>query len=441
MSVTRLAVMPFTVRGSPEVDYLADGMVTLLSARLDGIGGLAAVDPRALLAQVAGEAALGEASPEIGQRVARHFGAGHYVLGDIVTAGGTVEISAALYESERIEPVSRARVSGSPQEIIGMVDVLAAELLTSRFAQARSRTVDLGGLTTVDLEALKDYLEGERMMRDGRFSEAVRALQGAVARDSTFALAQYLLGVAANWDDNEEVSRRATMAAIRERARLSPRAAALVDALEPYVFGRPWEAELQYRDIVRRYPDQLEAWYMLGEAIFHGGYATGKSLVESRDMFQRALALDPDNSEALLHLVRIAARHGPRVEFDQLVGRFLAANRTLEVQSLRAFMDRDPTSRTQVLEELKRASDVIVALSAIALAVFSEDMDGAREVTRILLNRPEGSYGPWARFMLIHLALAQGQFHEASSVLDDLTTDADARHGVSLLVSWVAATG
>ena len=44
-----IAVLPFAYRGSPEFSYLGEGMVDLLSVKLEGAPGLRPVDPRALL--------------------------------------------------------------------------------------------------------------------------------------------------------------------------------------------------------------------------------------------------------------------------------------------------------------------------------------------------------------------------------------------------------
>jgi serine/threonine-protein kinase len=45
----RFAVLPFSVRGSPQLAYLGEGIVDLLSRNLDGVDGLKAVDPGTVL--------------------------------------------------------------------------------------------------------------------------------------------------------------------------------------------------------------------------------------------------------------------------------------------------------------------------------------------------------------------------------------------------------
>ena len=73
-SPSRVAVLPFSVRGSAEFDYLREGIVDLLSTRLDGVSDLRVSDPRATLARTAGQDA-NAVSPESSMGVARALGA------------------------------------------------------------------------------------------------------------------------------------------------------------------------------------------------------------------------------------------------------------------------------------------------------------------------------------------------------------------------------
>ena len=46
-----IAVLPFSVGGDENLDYLRNGMVRLLSTRFDGMGEIRSIDPNALLVQ------------------------------------------------------------------------------------------------------------------------------------------------------------------------------------------------------------------------------------------------------------------------------------------------------------------------------------------------------------------------------------------------------
>ncbi len=194
-SPTLVAVLPFTVRGDSQFGYLSEGMVNLLSANLDGLGGLRTADPRGLLAFVSRKAG----NPEHGLATANHFGAGLFVLGDIIETNGRLDLAAYLYD-ERGGLQTTARASAAIEEgIYGAVDEIARQLLVSRRTGPAEEMTRLAAATSSSLPALKAYLEGERLLRDGNFSAAVEAFQSATSADTAFALAYYRLAIAAEW--------------------------------------------------------------------------------------------------------------------------------------------------------------------------------------------------------------------------------------------------
>ena len=78
-SGTGLVVMPFAVQGGPDVEYLGDGMVSLLGTKLDGAGDLQTVDARAVLLAMERDG-LAAGDPEAGARAAADFGARFHVV-------------------------------------------------------------------------------------------------------------------------------------------------------------------------------------------------------------------------------------------------------------------------------------------------------------------------------------------------------------------------
>ena len=132
VSLTAVAVFPFTVAGSAELAYLGEGMVDLLSAKLDGTGGLRTVDPRALLGYLARHGAAFD--PERGRTVAEHFGAGLFILGSLVEAGGRLQLSASLYSRQHgAAPIASATFAEQSDRIWELVDRLAVQLLAQQF--------------------------------------------------------------------------------------------------------------------------------------------------------------------------------------------------------------------------------------------------------------------------------------------------------------------
>jgi TolB-like protein len=121
LSATAVAVMPFTFRGDDRFAYLGDGMVDLLSKALDGAGELRAVDPYALLSYLDQRDAR-RLDPQRGRSLAAHFGAGLFVLGNIIEAGGQLRVDAALYDAGGTQRLSVESTAADESGVFELVD-------------------------------------------------------------------------------------------------------------------------------------------------------------------------------------------------------------------------------------------------------------------------------------------------------------------------------
>ncbi|MBI4545660.1 MAG: tetratricopeptide repeat protein, partial [Gemmatimonadetes bacterium] len=416
--VTRVAVFPFSLRGSPELDYLREGVAELLSTSLDGAGQMVTVDARALLSLLSRE--KGVPGPDRARELAARLGAGSLVLGSIIEAGGRLELTASLYGRDgTVETVARAGTSRE-EGIFDVVDQLARGLVAGEYAGPRGRLTRLATLTTPSLPALKAYLAGESALRPGRFAQAAEAFQRAVAADTLFALGYYRLAVAAGWAADFALAQQAAERATRLAHRLSPRDRQLLTAYLAVRRGRSDEAENLYRDILRVYPDDVEAWYLLGETLFHYGRFRGRPAAQARPVFERALALDPEHGGSLAHLMDLAAMQGRFASYDSLLARsFSEGTPPVWRRAVRGFGLGDAQAREKLLAELRRTADQHVALSSRLVATQAHDLEGARQIARLLI---EPTRAPQTRarghFFLAQIELALGRWHAAWKQLD-----------------------
>lgn len=198
-SAGTIAVLPFAVRGDQRFAYLGEGLVDLLATKLDGAGAIRTVDPRAMLHFLArsGLAAADTAGPTGGRAAVEHFGAGHYLLGSVVEAGGKLEATASLYRRDGAAAASARASAASESELFELVDEISRQLLASQKIAPGTRLGRIAALTTGSLDALRAYLQGERELRGGRYFDALERFQAAVAADPSFALAYYRLAAAA----------------------------------------------------------------------------------------------------------------------------------------------------------------------------------------------------------------------------------------------------
>ena len=276
-----VAVFPFKIQGSPEVQYLGNGLVDLLSTNLEGAGEIRSVDPRALIGWLAQHDSV--RTPAEARNAATRFGAGRYLLGNVVESGGRLHLSAAMYDQGHgDEPVAQAAVQGEASDLFSLVDQLTTQLLAQSQRAPRERLARVAATTTGSLEALKSYLAGERELAAGRYVSAQEAFRGAIALDPEFALAYYRLSIAAEWIGQDSLARLAADSAARFDTRLSDHDRLLVKALGARRAGTLAEAERLYRQVVDDHPDDVEAWLQLGQLLFQGNPLRGRSATDSR---------------------------------------------------------------------------------------------------------------------------------------------------------------
>jgi tetratricopeptide (TPR) repeat protein len=421
-----VAVFPFTVRGPGEFDYLGEGLTDLLSTTLEWGGRLRSVDSRAVLGRVnrRGADLLG---PEEASELARELGADRYILGDVVVAGDRLRVNASLYDTGPDRgSQARASAEGDASDLFSVVDDLSAQLLAAQFSGLDTRVIGIAAVTTDSVPALKAYLEGESKLRAGRFGEAMDAFQRAVQVDDSFALAYYRLSVAAEWLTRAELTRQAAEQALQHSGRLADHDRLLLEAYLAWHRGASREAERLYRALVEAYPADVEAWFQLGEVLFHYGPQRGNSIAASELAFRMVLDFEADHALAQIHQARIHAVRGDREDLDRLVSAVIdmspESERRLPLQALRAFTLGDEQEKEHVLEQLRAASGgygIEVSQAGWEVALFAGDVPGSEGIYEILTadGNPR-EIQTFAHVILAHVNVAQGRWREARRHLE-----------------------
>lgn len=412
-----IAVLPFSVRGDSSISYLSEGLVDLLSSGFDGAGDLRVVNPRSLIGAWSRDAG-GSSSPSRGSAIANHFHADLFVLGDVIESSGRLRISASLYPArDGAPPLESASVEGDTTNLFALVDDLTVKLLAARYSGPRERLTRAAAVTTRSLPALKSYLVGESEFRAGEYGHAIEAFEQAVTRDTTFALAYYRMSLAAEWKGQPELESQGARNAIRFSGRLTEHDRLLVEALSARRFRNSDRAELLYRQIVTEFPDDVDAWYQLGEVPFHENPSRGRSFAESREAWDHVLALVPDDNDALLHLIRVMARTGSRSALDSTITAalpVLTPEQRMEAESLRAFTVGNASAQDSLVRRLNSADAEIIWQALWRVAVYGRNVEGAKLLAQ-LLTQPNRSFAHQSlgheAFML--LLLAQGRLSAA----------------------------
>jgi DNA-binding SARP family transcriptional activator len=429
-SASVVAVLPFTVHGGTEYEYLREGMVTLLSAKLGGERFLRPADGHAVvsLARRQKPAAMDQVQASA---LARQLGAGSFVIGDVVGVDGRLRLEAVAYRVGSDTPVARSGVEGPASALFALVDSLATGLLEG-LTGGPERSHRLTAGTTSSLPALKAYLEGEQLFRSGHALEAFDAFERAAALDTTFALASYWASVAGWWADQSEIVVAHADRAVRHAGRVGERDRRLLVAWDTLMHGDPTESERIYRAVLGVEPDNVAAWSQLGEVLFHYAPRRGSPLSAARTAFERVLTYEPRQPGALLHLARIASADRVAPRLDSLTNKFDLTDSTgewrEELAVLQAATRRDSAGLARAATTLSNSPDG---------RIWAIGLDGWRATHSASLTEPlldpltSSSRTPESRALgevsLAWLALAVGRLEDArtalgrAAVLDTIT--------------------
>ena len=418
-----IAVFPFDLRGSPELQYLREGMSDLLSIGVDGAAGLHSADPRAVITRVHDENDS-RIDADDARRIARDVGAALYITGSIIEAGGQIRLTAELHNSDGSVQSKAQTKPADKSKLFELVDDLSRSLLAGADRETPTR-VGLAARTTTSIPALRSYLEGERELRAGRHVSALDAFREAVAEDSTFALAYYRLSSAGRWTTEYSLAEEATDKALRYDDALPPYARRLLDAATAMRDGKYALSESLYVASTRSRPGDSETWFGLGDLYYHYNAIRGRSKREARKPFERAIALDPGDGESRVHLLELAAWEGNAKQVDSLLGGLpVGSDFAAKWPIIRAVMTGDREAESRAVSALKSGDERALVLMVIhSTSAFPSNLPGAVRVTGLLTDPARSAarraYGYNLR---AQVQLARGRWTDARSDLTSMAT-------------------
>jgi tetratricopeptide (TPR) repeat protein len=233
---------------------------------------------------------------------------------------------------------------------------------------------------------------------------------------------------------DESAAREAADAAVRSAQRLDDHYRRVLAAAAARQAGDVAAAERAYTRLTLDYPTDADAWFGLGESLFHLNPLRGRPVSEARDAFARVVELDARNVEALVHLVRIDALRGDSAGVD----RWLARTREYATDDLVARLALHVTSIGDVDRlRLQRASTINGGPGARAILTATGPDDTERFAERLLGADVPGDLAAYGHRLAAYATSARGEFRTALNHLDqaqesDVDSDIEAR---SLIVA------
>jgi len=314
-----VAVAPFDVVDA-DLKLWHEGMVDVLSRNLDGAGPLRTVSPTLVVRRWAGRA-----DKESAASLGKATGARLAVFGSLLRSGGdSVRASASIVDA------GSGRVLGEVErkDALSRMDRLS-DSLTIGVLRELGKTRALGGaqmssVGTTSLTALKAFLQGQQYFRRSAWDSAIANYDRAIESDSTFSIALMYDGMTHGWvgGAQDSLTIKYLARAVQFNHGLAPRDSLLVVAngefaqlsksadIPPFAVQRELFSTLH--EGLRRYPNDPEMWFALGDAQFHWGWGAQVGVPESQVVhsFDRAIALDSEFTPAYIHAIEMGFRYG-----------------------------------------------------------------------------------------------------------------------------------
>jgi serine/threonine protein kinase/tetratricopeptide (TPR) repeat protein len=273
---------------------------------LEIVPGLRTMDGRALLKPA--ETWRGLPLHVLAQRAADVRG--RYLITIELMAGPLTSIVVDLYEAKSSLRLSRRTGSVAEGSVRMEVQRLALELA---FDLARLEGIETG-LNSYLISsasspiAIEHFLTGRSRMRSGDIDGAAEDFRRAIVEDSAFAASYFYLSVVETWSPRTDfpASLLAIEAGLRQKAEMPPQMVRLLEAQRHFVMREASAGLHAFERLTAEAPQLMEAWWGLGEMIFHSGGFLGLSPLDALPAFERVVLLDSTFTQAYDHLTELA---------------------------------------------------------------------------------------------------------------------------------------
>lgn len=347
-NIDAITIFPFDIKsGSPDMQYLRNGMVDLISTKLEGVANLNPIDPNRVFNQLKKE---NEEVPSLEKaiEISNSLGAAEFILGSIIEINDALQISASKYDAEGAL-VAKENIEGQKTKLASLIDDLTRSLIADKLKKEGQELNSIATMTSENLPALKAYLEGEQAYRKTDFNGAFDYFNTAVSLDSTFAMAWLRLYSSRGWGGG----RRGTLSvnpldkAIQYSDKLPPKWQDLIKANKIWQSGLPGNEKI-IADMLRKYGEHPELTNLMAEHIFHFYPIHGRPFTEAKPWLEKSRDLDPQNLETLRHLGDIAWTEGDEGALQKIMDELPDDSRQWILNRIRLLTFQDSITDSQI---------------------------------------------------------------------------------------------
>lgn len=232
--------------------------------------------------------------------IARESGAKIMLSGNLIKKQNSWLITGQLIDVKSGTVIQSHKLEGV--DIYDLVDKLSDNIRDDLSLTGNGE--DTGNVVAqreYSIEAYRYYLEGVDFLNESEYSAAIEKLKKAIEIESDFSRAYYKMAIAHWWmDDAMSSEEEGSIAEILKSKKYATRKEQMLSEGAVALMERRFEDGYKtYSALTELYPDEKEAWYGLGEAMFHSGIYSKHDAVKA---FEKAIELDPSFILAYRHI-------------------------------------------------------------------------------------------------------------------------------------------
>ncbi len=414
-----VVVLPFDGSADPRDPHRGSAVAghVLLAEALDWVPGLRSIDGSGLLGP-AGSSRSVPLSKLLG--AAARLGGKYVVTGAVLPAGAGSRVSLDIYSVSNGERVIKAADSTLSPDLDGPVGRLAVQLIG---ALAGRESLDLGARraafsSTSSAAALGHLLQGQVKFSAGDYDGAAYAYRGAIEADSSCGLAYLRLSEVHGWRYDYSAALSTLEAGLRLRPPLPARWVSLLEARRQFVLGNGEAAIDRFQGAVLDDREDIDAWFGLGESLFHFAGYTGHSPSDAQAALERTVELDSAFAPVYDHVVDLALLAGDSARAAKYVSRMGRDDPSRLVREAAILLRFGrPEARLAAEDQLRQADRQALSQVIALWAHGSADLPLADTLAGYLTgtHRTPDDRQRGAEFRMAVLA-AQGRWPEAVAV-------------------------
>jgi tetratricopeptide (TPR) repeat protein/predicted Ser/Thr protein kinase len=309
--VTSLAILPFTnTSGDASTAWLSSGLTDMLLTDIGQSAYLRTVSPDRMhqILRDLGLSGVEELDASDRRQIAEYANADKLIWGQYLKLGDQIRIDATVEDvAQQIRTPVKVEVDDESELLgaVGDLALLVRENLELSADQLAGLEDQVQRPSSDSVVAIRHYLQGLELIRQGNNLDAVTEFEAAVGEDPEFALAHSKLATAKFVTGHGDQAVASSRRALELSEDLPPQERNVILAEDARVRGDLEQGITAYESLLRYRPNDPDLLYELGVLYENEGLFD-----RAQENYQRVLKADPQNLAALLASGRALAAKG-----------------------------------------------------------------------------------------------------------------------------------